>query len=341
MTQQTKTLLEEARRELFHYPEITPKGRVKYVVKRLIRPSSAPRRNPFFWPQAMLTQALEAAGDITTLEKYYTGWLNRGIPLNNPDDLMNGYSLLYLYEHQGNGEILTAGEKLLQYLLSYKKEMKGILPYRKNHPSHIYVDGIGMTAPFLTRFGQITKRQEACELAVEQMRLFLEHGMDKATGLCYHGYDARTKEKQGIIGWGRAIGWLGLALADSLEFLPENGDKRELMEGFRRLIEAVMPWQREDGYFSWQLQAIEGPKDTSATAMIAYMVLKGCHLGVLEQNHEEQLKKLEKAILASVKQGKIYDCSGECEGFGRYPQIYGAYPWSLGPGLRFLLERGK
>lgn len=341
MTQQTKTLLEEARRELFHYPEITPKGRVKYVVKRLIRPSSTPRRNPFFWPQAMLTQALEAAGDITTLEKYYTGWLNRGIPLNNPDDLMNGYSLLYLYEHRGNGEILTAGEKLLQYLLSYKKEMKGILPYRKNHPSHIYVDGIGMTAPFLARFGQMAQNQEACELAAEQIELFLEYGMDKATGLCYHGYDAVTKEKQGIIGWGRAIGWLGLALADSLEFLPEGRSKNRLTEGFQCLVETVMPWQREDGYFSWQLQAAEGPKDTSATAMIAYMVQKGCHLGVLENSYEKQLERMEQAILASVRQGKIYDCSGECEGFGRYPQIYGAYPWSLGPGLRFLLVRGK
>lgn len=337
MTQQTKTLLEEARRELFHYPEITPKGRVKYVVKRLIRPSSAPRRNPFFWPQAMLTQALEAAGDADTLKRYYEEWIKKRLPVRNIDDVMNGYSLLSLNISSVNGE----AERLLKYLLEYKQEMDGILPYRKSHPTHIYADGIGMTAPFLARFGQMAQNREACELAAEQMELFLEYGMDKSTGLCYHGYDAVTKEKQGIIGWGRAIGWLGLALADSLEFLPEGRSKNRLTEGFQCLVETVMPWQREDGYFSWQLQAAEGPKDTSATAMIAYMVQKGCNLGVLENSYEKQLERMEQAILASVRQGKIYDCSGECEGFGRYPQIYGAYPWSLGPGLRFLLVRGK
>ena len=75
--------------------------------------------------------------------------------------------------------------------------------------------------------------------------------------------------------------------------------------------------------------------------MIAYAVQKGIAVGALTEGYEKQLIGMEQAILKSVKEGRIYDCSGECEGFSQYPQVYGAYPWSLGPGLRFLLLRKK
>jgi len=57
-----------------------------------------------------------------------------------------------------------------------------------------------------------------------------------------------------------------------------------------------------------------------------------------EKCMEESLEQIEKALLKSYKSGKIYDCSGECEGFSQYPQVYGAYPWSLGPGARFFIS---
>ena len=341
MNEQINALVAEAKKQLFSYPEATKEEKIKYILKKMIRPKTAPRREAFFWQHAMLIQALEEAGEVDTLKKFYESWLNKGLPVYHPDGVMNGYSLLYYYERSKDANMLEAGEALLRYLVRYKAEMGGTIPYRKHHPTHIYVDGIGMTAPFLARYGSVVTKKEASLLAVEQMEAFLEKGMDEATGLPYHGYDTETKEKMGIIGWGRAVGWLMLALADSLEFLPADGEKMKLTEGFQQLAEAVMKWQREDGYFSWQLQALDSPKDSSATAMIAHAVQKGCLIGALLEDYEEHLKRMEKAILSSVRDGKIYDCSGECEGFSQYPQVYGAYPWSLGPGLRFLLERQK
>jgi len=54
---------------------------------------------------------------------------------------------------------------------------------------------------------------------------------------------------------------------------------------------------------------------------------------------KEAIQKMESALLTSCKSGKIHDCSGECEGFSQYPQVYGAYPWSIGPGTRMLLTK--
>lgn len=34
-----------------------------------------------------------------------------------------------------------------------------------------------------------------------------------------------------------------------------------------------------------------------------------------------------------MKEGKLDNALAECQGFSLYPQVYGAYPWSLGPAL--------
>ena len=249
-----------------------------------------------------------------------------------------------------------AADKLYAYLLQYKKEMKDPIPYRKHHPTHIYADGIGMIVPFLCRYGKLFGKKDAIELGVSQMKEFVGQGMDENSGLPYHGYDLKNKVKYGIIGWGRAVGWLLLAMADSYEYLDENNQKW-LQEVYGKLLADSISCLREDGYFSWQLEAKEGPKDTSATAMVGYALQKAINLGIVQAkdeiliksryrtlnktkiSFENSAKVMEQAIWGSVKQGKIMDCSGECEGFSQYPQVYGAYPWSLGPGMRFLLVR--
>ena len=363
-------LVEESAYQLFHYPETTKKQDLKYLIKRILRPSNTPKRDFFFWPHAMLTQSLEEAKDLESLKKYYDRWIEKGQPIGNIDHMMNGYSLLFVYEKTKDHRYQQAADRMYEYLLQYQKDMKGTLPYRRNHPTHIYVDGVGMMVPFLCRYGSIFEKKEALDLAVKQIREFFEYGMDKESGLPYHGYDLKTKVKQGIIGWGRAVGWLLLALADSYEYV-NCEEQKWLGEVYQNLLINSLHYLREDGYFSWQLTAKEGPKDTSATAMIGYALQKAWNLGLMmkedtlfPENDDRQTRKkkscviggpdcevradiciqncladMEQAIWKSVNGKKIGDCSGECEGFSQYPQVYGAYPWSLGPGVRFLLIR--
>lgn len=358
MEQMLKSLIEEVKYELFHYPETTRKQDVKYIIKRVLKPKDTTKRDKFFWTHALLAQALESAGEVDTLKKYYDTWIEKGLPIYNIDNIMNGYSLLYVYEKTGETKYKQAADKLYQYLCNYVKNMGNPMPYRKNHPTHVYVDGLGMVVPFLCRYGSIFQKPDAVELGITQIREFLKYGMDETTGLPYHGYDTKSHIKQGIIGWGRAVGWLMLAMADSMEYLPQGSEKEEITTVFQKLTETVFRFYREDGYFSWQLSAMEGPKDTSATAMIGYAVKKvfGVLTKEFQQKKEKEkllieeillgndktvpetiMNKLQKALLNSYKNGKIYDCSGECEGFSQYPQVYGAYPWSLGPAVRFFL----
>ena len=354
MEQIIKELIQETKYELFHYPVTTKKQDIKYIVKRLVKPKDTPKRDSFFWTHAMLAQALETAEELDTLKKYYDAWIEKGLPIYHVDNIMNGYSLLYAYEKTKEEKYRQAADKLYQWVCDYKKQMGNPLPYRKHHPTHVYVDGLGMIVPFLCRYGAMFGNTEAIEFGISQITDFLKYGMDEATGLPYHGYDTKIKVKQGIIGWGRAVGWLMLAMADSIEYMPEGKEKQEIGTAFEKLVITVCQYLREDGYFSWQLSAIEGPKDTSATAMIGYAMKKWRTLFDYAENDEEKsvvdcrgqkisvesvLEELRNTLRNSCRNGKIYDCSGECEGFSQYPQVYGVYPWSLGPGVRLLLMK--
>lgn len=116
-------------------------------------------------------------------------------------------------------------------------------------------------------------------------------------------------------------------------FLSDYGRER-LREPFVGLVDTVLHYQRPDGAFSWQLQALEGPADTSVTGMICAALKEGIELKILVgENYRQAFRRGREALRKSVHDGKVYDCSGECEGFGQYPQRYGAYPWSLGPAL--------
>lgn len=297
-----------------------------------------------------------------SLSAYYGRWLNRGMPLVVLDDLLAGETLLSIYlkvreaaadfdgymaeagtEKSGARKTLGLSESGLKaavdqmalYAADHPADTVGSFLYRPDSgDTAVFVDGVGLSCPFLYRYGEIFDRQEYKELAVLQIVNYLSYGMDGRAGLPYHGYDMKDGCKYGIIGWGRAVGWLLRGMAGCMTSV--YGRER-LGVPFTALVDAALLYQRQDGSFSWQLEALEGPADTSATGMICSGLRQGLTLGILSgETYENALAKGKYALERSVRDGRVYQCSGECEGFSRYPQNYGAFPWSLGPALEVL-----
>lgn len=351
-------LAQTACRELMTYGLWDTKTRVKrWIKKNILRRKTTPE-DLFFWTTGLLADGLwhykqtcmtvKEETDMQVkqaLSAYYTRWMKKGCPIYYPDDLLSGETLLAAYEEyrangQNNGLVgahnvqacREAIEKLAAYGMSYPVDEMGSFPYRAAQKNgYIFVDLIGLMCPFLYRYGAAYDRADVMELAVKQIINFAAYGMDGVTGLPYHGYVTDAVCKYGIIGWGRAVGWLLRGMTGCM--ISEYGAER-LRGAYIALVDAVLPYQHKDGYFSWQLPAMDGPIDTSATGMICTAIKQGIELHILEDSkYERALQAGKNAVYRSVRDGKVYDCSGECEGFGQYPQRYGAYPWALGPAI--------
>ena len=198
--------------------------------------------------------------------------------------------------------------------------------YRPNVSDIIIIDSLGMICPFLFRYADRKHNTNAKKSAEIQICNYLKYGMDMETKLPYHGYSLKNNIKVGIIGWGRAVGWLMVTLADSFNYIKEN---EELVDFTRQFVENVKQYIRADGSFSWQLVAKEGFGDSSATAMIGY------GLSILDNNCNVILEQINNYLINGIKNGKDTNCSGESGGYGVYSQNYGSFPWGTGSILSF------
>lgn len=374
-----KALADSAAIEIAVYPVITGKEKLKRFIKRsLLRQKLAPI-DPFSWPNAMLGEGLlafyEVSGDCKYLEAvagHLKRWKKAGYPIHYVDNVMNGSLALWIEElisnRQISGKACAGGikapdadgiEEMLvlcretesvcaEWLQRALRTEQGILPYRTHHPDWLFSDTLGMACPFLCRYGAEKQDDELLALGVAQMTQFLEKGMDQRTGLPYHGYEESTGMKCGIIGWGRACGWMMKGMAESLPYIPKKcGEYGRLAEAFWRLADTVGTYQRPDGGFSWQMEALEGHRDSSAEGMIGTAVVRGMIAGMPESVnsageakasdvHIRRLERLGGILQQSLSEGTVRDCSGECTGFAEYSQDYGSYPWGTGSVLEFL-----
>lgn len=367
-----KRMEKAAVEQLLNYHRQDWKQKVKNVVKKAAG-RYVPPMDMIFWPTGLianvLAENLDAWEDrenvLQSLRTYFDRWITKGMPLYYVDDVLCGVALLIVYEETGEEKYRIGADKMAEYLLKLEEketDEAGTIPYRPTQKNgHIYVDGIGMICPFLCMYGMKFGNEKAVDIALTQIENMLEYGMDEKTGLPYHGFQYENRIKYGIIGWGRGVGWLLMGMTGVFKALvagketenlvknqPEQYEthiirKNNLVDIFKHIVDRTMSYQHENGAFSWQLEALEGPEDSSASAMIACAVGEGLRLGILKKgNQEESYRKLTKKTAAYLAEceagGKIGRCLGECAGFSQYPQIYGAYPWSLGTTLKVMLS---
>ncbi len=347
-------MLKEAEYELLRYPKRSMGYHLKRSIRILLGQKVAPL-DKINWPNGLLAKSLmdyykehqnseQAREILDVLKKYYDRWIRTGHKIYYMDDIYSGMTLIDLHQITGEEKYRQAAQKMVQFLFYHETDESGSLPYRPLQKNgYIFADGIGMICPFLCKYGATYADMNAMNLAVTQLQNFIQFGMDEKTGLPYHGYQYESGVKYGIIGWGRAVGWLMIGMAESLAYLETTRPSYEtIKQAYRRLVDKVEAYQLEGGLYSWQLSAKEGPVDTSATAMILYAIARSLDTKVLIGIHKSRMMRGREALWNSVKDGKIYGCLAECQGFCMYPQVYGAYPWSLGPALSlFVMTKEK
>ena len=253
----------------------------------------------------------------------------------NVDNLNEGRVLFDLYAETGKDKYLKAIELLHKQVLGQPRTEYGNFWHKKIYPDQVWLDGLYMAQVFYTRYETQFNGGKNLDDVVKQFENVYAHMYDKRKRLYYHGWDCTKKafwsDRQTGLSknfWLRAVGWYTVGLVDAIGNFPDGAEslKERLnlifgstLEGLEQYIDAEkdMFWQvvdcgkREGNYL-----------ETSGSAMIAYAMMKGARLGLVDKRFAATGRRIFEGICReylSERDGKL-NLGGICLMAGLGPE---------------------
>ncbi|WP_026650916.1 glycoside hydrolase family 88 protein [Butyrivibrio proteoclasticus] len=362
---QYQLIVDETIRQLDSIMRVPFKERAKDLVKKMMG-RSVRTKDPMFWHAGMLmlglVTALGKSGDfqhrdkiLRSLSVHFDLWQkNYDGKIDFVDDAVAGYCFVKLYEETKEIKYKEAADKVYAFIVNAKTDEEGSVIYNPSRNSaNIFADGIGQVTMFLGAYARMMVRESdddirICTDIIENLLInYYKNAFDEKSGLHYHGYVANGHVRKGLLGWGRAEGWMIMGLSqvailfNKYPNLVNIKNSSDYIEMYKDLSVTLLDYQREDGGFSWQIQGTDGHLDTSATGMIGFSIAAGYKEKLFDDGHKkftksfisERLKKVSANIYVNSSEGRVLNALSSCDDFGVHYQNYGNYPWGQGAGL--------
>jgi unsaturated rhamnogalacturonyl hydrolase len=212
----------------------------------------------------------------------------------NIDNVNPGVVLLSLWHQSGEERFHRAARHHLAQLDRHPRTQSGGFWHKKIYPNQIWLDGLYMAQPLLSARARLDQDASVAADVLAQFRHVHLHLRDLNSGLLYHGWDESRAERWSDPGtgcspnfWARALGWYVMALVDCIDQLGDGfaPQRAQLGDFLREVTRALLKVQTADRMWL-QLPVLADVagnyEESSATLMIAYALMKGARLGVLD-----------------------------------------------------------
>ena len=200
--------------------------------------------------------------------------------------------------------------KLRNQLYKHPRTSENALWHKKIYTNQVWLDGIYMAMPFYAQFVRTFDNKRNYNDITRQFLLCKKNMRDEKTGLYYHAWDESHKEfwcdpKTGLSKnfWGRAMGWLSMALIDVIDIIPkDNKDYKELSEMLKDILDSVINVQDEKSG-CWYQVLDKGYKtgnyiEASCSCMFLYAIAKSLRLGLISgEKYTEAMEKAYNGII--------------------------------------------
>lgn len=226
----------------------------------------------------------------------------------NLDNINEGRILFDLYAITGKEKYSKAIELLYTQIQRQPRTQYGNFWHKKIYPNQVWLDGIYMSEVFYTRYVAERGNGDFSEI-IKQFNAIYDHMYDKKKRLYYHGWDCSKQafwsdEETGLSKnfWLRSIGWYTVGLIDAISYLPESAteEKAALSKIFKNTIEGLEQYIDKDTNMFWQVVDQIGREgnyaETSGSSMIAYAMMKGARLGVVDKRFAQVGKSVFEGI---------------------------------------------
>lgn len=219
----------------------------------------------------------------------------------NLDDINEGRTLFDLYKKTGKEKYKKAIFSLYEQLREQPRTVTGNFWHKQIYPNQIWLDGLYMAQPFYLRFmrefgggdysDSISQFKNVRKLMFDEEKRLYVHGLDCSK----EAFWADKETGRSASFWLRSIGWFSVALADAAEELEDADAKETLSAIFAELIDGIAQYADPETGMFYQVVDRGGEKgnylETSGSSMIAYAMLKGARIGLLDKKYAAFGKK--------------------------------------------------
>ncbi len=307
------------------------------------------------WPQGVAIYAMyklyKSTGDPEVLKDitdWYEKHLTKGLPGKNVNTVAPMLTMALLYQENGNPVYRGLIEEWAEWVMREmpRTEERGLqhITYLEDNTQQLWDDTLYMTGLFLYQAGVALKREDLKQEAEYQFLLHIKYLHSPKTGLWYHGFCFIGRHHFGEAYWGRGNSWFTAGAVDFIEWLPAGPVRELILATWKEQCKALAALQDASGLWHTLLDHDDSYLETSASAAIAYGLLKGVRLGLLDESYRAPGEKALEAVLNQVAedgtvQGVSYGTPmGKTQDFYRTVPIQ---PTAYGQGLTFLMLTEK
>ena len=210
------------------------------------------------------------------------------------------------------------------------------------HYQQLWDDTLMMVCLFLAKAGVVLDRPELIDEAEYQFLIHVRYLQNVREGLFYHGWTFDCRHNFAKAFWARGNSWYTVAAIELYDITKrDNAAMRMIKTAWPDQVLALWKKQRVNGLYTTLIDVEEVYSETSATAGIAYGVLKGLRLGWLTEDKYREMGALAaNAVIDQIDEnGAVQGVScgtGMGHDFDYYKKIP-VSPTAFGQGLTFLM----
>jgi unsaturated rhamnogalacturonyl hydrolase len=189
------------------------------------------------------------------------------------------------------------------YITKIQYRLKDGTFWRPNSPDGqtIWADDLYMSLPFVIRWAEYKKDPSCLNDAAQQIVSYASYLQD-TDGIWFHGYFVDRKSPT-CCKWGRANGWVAVAIAEVLSVLPKDHPQyNKVVQICRKQLNGIRRYQSDSGL--WH-QVIDHPQlswgtETSSSAQFSYAIARGINRGWLDTSYAPVLQKALKGLKKEI-----------------------------------------
>ena len=257
-----------------------------------------------FWRYA---QFCEDATLQQSILEWYEMQIAKGLPAIQINTTAPMIVLALVAGHHQRVDLLETVNHWADALLRElpRTEEGGFQHVVKEQPNtgQLWDDTLFMTCLFLGVAGIVLNRRDLIDEAGYQFLLHTRYLSDPASGLWYHGWTFVDKHHFAGAFWARGNAWVTVAIPEFIALMGDHldaGIRRYLSQVVARQVETLCQCQAGNGMWHTVLDDPLSPQESSATAGIAWGMLRSVRMGILDDAVAAHALRALDAVLARV-----------------------------------------